>query len=96
MFIISLNYTKSIEVIDSLLAEHIEFIKSNYEKGKFICTGRKTPRTGGVILSALNDEDEIWEILKQDPFYLNQACDFEVINFTPTRHDERFACFVDV
>ena len=53
MFIVSLNYLSSLDQVDSLLEEHIEFLKMQYEKKIFIASGRKIPRTGGVILAPI-------------------------------------------
>ena len=51
MFIISLTYTQSLEAIDQHLEAHVAFLKEQYAKGLFIASGRKVPRSGGVILA---------------------------------------------
>ena len=49
MYIVSLNYVKTVSEVEKYLEEHIKFLEKYYEMGKFICSGRKNPRTGGVI-----------------------------------------------
>ncbi len=68
MFIVSLNYLSSLDQVDSLLEEHIEFLKMQYEKKIFIASGRKIPRTGGVILAKAKNKEELNAIIEQDPF----------------------------
>lgn len=42
---------------------------------------RKTPRTGGVLLSKLTSRDELNALLATDPFYQQQLARYEVIEF---------------
>lgn len=84
MFIVSVNYIKPLEQIDSLLEEHIEFLKGQYEKKMFVASGRKIPRTGGIILAKTKDREELDTILQQDPFYKNGAAEYEITEFVPS------------
>ena len=68
MFIILLNYKKPIEVIDKYLPAHRDFLEEGYKQNFFIVSGPKNPRTGGVIISQLNDRVQLEEILSKDPF----------------------------
>ncbi len=84
MFIVSLSYIKPIEEIDKHLEAHVAYLKQHYEKKSFIASGRKVPRTGGVILSNLESKSELERILQQDPFSLNKVAEFEIIEFVPS------------
>lgn len=84
MFIVSLTYVKDFDTVDSYLQEHVEYLKKQYEKGFFIASGRKVPRTGGVILSDIKDKEELMDVLKNDPFYKNQVAEYDVIEFVPS------------
>jgi uncharacterized protein YciI len=84
MFIIVLRYIKPMEEIDKVLAAHREFLKSNYQKGIFLLSGRQVPRTGGVILAKAKSRQELEAIAKQDPFYLAGVSTFEIIEFIAT------------
>ncbi len=57
MFIVSLNYKRPLEEVDKLLDAHVAYLKQEYANGKFIASGRKNPRTGGVILSNVKTKD---------------------------------------
>ncbi len=91
MFIVSLNYLSSLDQVDSLLEEHIEFLKMQYEKKIFIASGRKIPRTGGVILAKAKNKEELNAIIEQDPFYRNGVAEYEVTEFIPSMTLPEFA-----
>jgi hypothetical protein len=38
--------------------------------------------------------DEARAIMKKDPFTIHGASEYQFIEFTPGKYDERFACFV--
>lgn len=89
MFIIDLNYRASLETIDRLLPEHIDYLDKYYSEGYFLISGRKNPRTGGVIICSCSSIDRVWEIVKTDPFYMNQAAEYSITEFTPTKKSAR-------
>ncbi|MCC5468152.1 YciI family protein [Pelosinus baikalensis] len=94
MFLMILNYLKPLEYLDELIPAHIEFLDRFYNQSKFIASGRRNPRVGGVIIAKASCEEEVWEIIKQDPFYINGAAEYEVIEFIPSKYDPRFECFL--
>lgn len=84
MFIVSLTYVKPLEEVDRYLAEHVEYLKEQYRLGNFLASGRKVPRTGGVILAKASSLEEIETIIALDPFYRHGVANYEVTEFTPT------------
>lgn len=82
MFIVSLTYKTSIDEVEKHLNAHVEYLKQQYAAKNFIASGRKIPRTGGVIMSALKDEDALMKVLKDDPFYKFGVADYDVIQCT--------------
>lgn len=85
MFIILLNYIKSVEAVDAVIPAHLNYLEHYYQLDKFILSGRKRPRTGGVILCQAQDKDEVWAIIEEDPFYLKKVAAYEVLEFLPTK-----------
>ncbi|MBV8802010.1 MAG: GTP cyclohydrolase [Gammaproteobacteria bacterium] len=83
MFVILVTYKKPLETVDKYLSDHLIFLDKGYEKNYFLVSGRKNPRTGGVIISQLTDRDQLESIIKQDPFYIRDIADYEMIEFTP-------------
>jgi uncharacterized protein YciI len=51
MFVVTLNYKKSLSDVDRLVDEHRAFLEHHYIFGHFLLSRRKEPRTGGIILS---------------------------------------------
>jgi uncharacterized protein YciI len=93
MVIITSKYVKPLEVIDSLLADHRKFLDDQYKQSKFIFSGPQNPRVGGLILANVGI-DEARAIMNKDPFTIHGAAEYNFIEFTPGKYDERFACFV--
>ena len=91
MFLFNLTYRKPIEEIERLLPAHNAYLDEYYSKGKFLCSGRKEPRTGGVILCRCESLAEAEEIRHQDPFFYEGAADYEIIQFQPSKMAEGFA-----
>jgi len=94
MFIISLSYKTSLENVEHFIPEHNDFLEKHYHSGNFIASGRKDPRTGGIILANGNSKDEIEKIIKEDPFYIHQIADYNIIEFIPTKYNEHFKFFI--
>ena len=94
MFLVLLNYKKDISEVENYLEEHIDFLDKYYSTKKFIFSGRKNPRTGGVILMNAKDRDEVIDIISQDPFHREEVAEYEIIEFIPTKFDEDFASFI--
>ncbi len=90
MFIVSLTYICDLKEIDKILVEHVEYLKNQYEKGNFIASGRKIPRTGGIILSKLDSLEKLEEILNEDPFKINNLAKYEIQEFAPSMTSEEF------
>jgi len=84
MFIISLTYIKPLEEVDALLEEHIAYLKEQYFLGNFLASGRKVPRSGGIILARGASRDEIEAIITFDPFYRHDVASYEITEFSPT------------
>ena len=82
MFIANLKYKKSMEEVNKALEAYLEYLDKYFEKGKFICTGKKNfPELGGVILFNSNNLEEAKKILYEDPFYIEEIADYEIIEF---------------
>lgn len=85
MFIVNLTYIKPLSEVEKYLAEHIEYLEKYYAAGKFICSGRKNPRNGGIILCQAKDAAELQAIIREDPFHREQIADYEILDFFPSK-----------
>lgn len=92
MFIANLKYKKSIKEVNKVLEAHLEYLDKYFEKRKFICTGKKSfPELGGVILFDSNNLEEAKKILYEDPFYIEEIADYEIIEFQPVKFSQNFS-----
>lgn len=85
MFIINLTYKTSLEKVDTFIEEHIAYLNKQYKMENFLASGRKVPRTGGIILSKINNKKELQKIIEQDPFKVNDLADYELTEFVPSK-----------
>jgi uncharacterized protein YciI len=85
MFILNLNYVKPVEEIETYLPNHREFLDYYYERSKFLLSGPKVPRNGGIILCDAKDRDEVFEIISKDPFYINKVAVYDAVEFQPVK-----------
>ncbi|WP_444926810.1 YciI family protein [Microbulbifer sp. ANSA003] len=88
LFIVSLTYTKPLEEVDKLIPEHIEFLNKQYELGYFQLSGRKEPRTGGVILASVESRSILDELLLQDPFCREGLASYEITKIIPSKSSQ--------
>jgi uncharacterized protein YciI len=86
MFIINLTYIVPLEQLDAHMTEHVKFLHKYYKKNTFIASGRKVPRTGGVILALADSKAQIEEIIAEDPFYIHKLADFSITEFLTSQY----------
>ncbi|GGB04586.1 MULTISPECIES: YciI family protein [Agarivorans] len=95
MFIVSLNYIKPLEEVDGFISEHVAFLDEQYRLGHFLLSGRKQPRSGGVILASVKDRVKLEQILAQDPFQREKLASYEVTEFLPTKSSDALAFLIE-
>jgi uncharacterized protein YciI len=81
MYIINLHYIVPLEQLDKHMKEHVVFLKKYYSKNVFVASGRKVPRTGGIILALAKSKEEVEEIISEDPFYIHKLAEFSITEF---------------
>lgn len=90
MFIINLTYKVDLDLVNHHLDDHISYLEYHYSKGHFHVSGRKIPRTGGIILSTLKDKTLLLDILEKDPFKIHNLADYSIIEFEPSKTGKDF------
>lgn len=84
MFIISLTYIKPLTEVEQHFDAHMAYVKNYYQQGVFLASGKKVPRTGGVILAKAESLQAIEKIVAEDPFCLANLVKVEITEFLPT------------
>ncbi|MBX9455655.1 MAG: GTP cyclohydrolase [Rhizobium sp.] len=77
MLILSLTYIAPIEAADEHMQAHMAWVREGYDKGLFLASGRKVPRSGGVIL-ARGDRAELEAICAADPFTIHGIATYDI------------------
>lgn len=90
MFIVSLTYKTELSEVDKHIEGHIAFLEKYYASGNFIASGRKVPRTGGVILVQAANLNEVENIIQEDPFHCAGLANYEITEFIPTMASKEF------
>lgn len=85
MFIISLTYICEMSEVEKHLSSHIDYLNKQYSNGVFLASGRKVPRTGGVILAKAESLEVLDLILSDDPFKIHGLANYEITEFVPSK-----------
>jgi uncharacterized protein YciI len=81
MFIVDLHYIASLEKIDEHMGDHMKFLRKYYKENVFVASGRKVPRTGGIILMLAKSTDEVEKIMSEDPFCKKKLATITITEF---------------
>jgi len=91
VFIVLISYTSPLNSVEKFIPEHNEFLDEQYRLGHFQLSGRKVPRTGGMIIATVASRSILDQILSQDPFHREDLAEYEIIEIAPTKSSERLA-----
>lgn len=86
MFIIDLKYIVPLEKLDASMTAHVKYLHKYYKLDLFLASGRKVPRTGGIILCLAKSREEVDRIISEDPFYKLNLAEFSVTEFLASQH----------
>ena len=94
MFIIDLNYIVPLDELDAHMADHVKYLRKYYRKNIFVASGRKVPRTGGIILALADDTATVNKIITEDPFYKYELAEFTVTEFLTSQYHPDLKAFL--
>lgn len=81
MFVIDLHYIVPLEQLDAHMSEHVKFLNTYYKQNIFLTSGRKVPRTGGVILAQAGSKETLEVIMAEDPFCKHNLAEVTITEF---------------
>jgi uncharacterized protein YciI len=81
MFVVELIYKAELKEIDAHMRAHMAFLREHYAAGRFLVSGRKIPRDGGIILALGQSREEVEAIMREDPFCKRGLAEARVIEF---------------
>ena len=91
MFAVILTYRVDFPQIDPHVGAHLEWLDRGYAAGHFVMSGRRQPRTGGVIIARQMDRSSLDRILDSDPFRQHGLADYDIVEFVASKVHPDFA-----
>jgi uncharacterized protein YciI len=73
----------------------MKFLKKYYASGRFLVSGRKIPRDGGIILAVGDSREQIEAIAREDPFYARGLAEVRVIEFRASQCSDAMQKVID-
>ncbi|WP_127580352.1 YciI family protein [Paenibacillus koleovorans] len=59
-------------------AEHLEYLAKRRSEGKIFANGRFVDGAGGLVIYMADSQDEVQDIVNQDPYVIQQARGYEI------------------
>jgi len=94
-FVVLITYTASLEEIDAVLADHRAFLQEGYDAGMLLCSGPRTPRTGGVVIARAESLTALADWFARDPYRLRRIAEYEFIEFCPVKRQDVLHSWVE-
>lgn len=91
MFLINMNFTDIEKITPELTEKHRDYLEQEYQSNKLMFGGRKVPRTGGIVISQHDNEQELKQVLNLDPFIKSGAVNYSIIEFIPVMTSKEYA-----
>ena len=84
LFLVLLDYLRPLPEVDLHMEAHRAFLSRHYAAGHFLLSGRKVPRSGGVILARADTLADVTQWISEDPFQHAGVASYEIIAWEPT------------
>ncbi|WP_234418463.1 YciI family protein [Dongshaea marina] len=78
-----------------MLEAHVEYLEQQYWAGYFVASGRKVPRSGGMILARAESRSVLDAVLARDPFAVAGVAEYRVEEFVPGKVAEGFEALLE-
>ncbi|TGK05188.1 hypothetical protein EHQ53_16210 [Leptospira langatensis] len=85
-FLIEIEYVAPIEKIDEVTPAHREFLQVQYDIGVLLLSGPKVPRIGGMIIAKSSSQEELLDMMKDDPFLKQNCVKYNYKEFVPAKY----------
>ncbi len=85
-FLVEIEYTAPIEIINMIVDEHRQFLQTGYDKGWLLMSGPKFPKTGGLVIARAPSMEAIQEFFFTDPYQQHKAATYRFVEFEPVKY----------
>ncbi|MGI9318542.1 MAG: YciI family protein [bacterium] len=91
MFFIFLKFSENKGIAAQFMENHNTWIKNGFDDGVFLMVGSLQPNLGGGILAHNTSLEDLQTRVKDDPFVAENIVTAEIIEFNPSKTDERLS-----
>lgn len=81
LFVVILTYVRPLGEIDAAGDDHVAWLQRGYDEGVLLASGRRLPRTGGIILALGATLDEVEARMRTDPLQQRALATAEIFPF---------------
>lgn len=81
LFVVVLTYIRPLEEVDAAGPAHVAWLRQGYDRGVFLVSGRRVPRTGGVIIAKAASLPEVEALMREDPFQRMGLATAQIVPF---------------
>lgn len=81
LFAVDITYNVPMSEVEPHIDPHMAFIAQGYADGRFLVSGAKVPRTGGMIIAIGTNRDEIESLMAKDPFTIAGVVALQITEF---------------
>ncbi len=81
LFAVNIEYTEPFEVVEKVLAPHMDFVRRAYDEGRFLMSGPKVPRSGGMVIMTAPSLEDAQGYVTEDPFLTEGVARFSFTEF---------------
>ncbi len=88
MFVVNIVYIQDFQNIEPFVVKHREFLELYYQQGYFLVSGPKEPRTGGMLIAMIDNQEQLEKIFAQDPYCIHNLARYEFTQFKPVKYHQ--------
>lgn len=81
LFVVDITYIVPLPEIEPHIEAHMVFVAKGYEQGRFLASGAKVPRIGGMIIAICETRAEVEALMAQDPFSIAGVVTLQITEF---------------
>src|SRR5438093_1229799 len=84
LFVVLLHYTKPLDAVDAVRADHLRHLETHAARGVFHAWARRAPAAGGVLLATAPDRAALEAVVANDPYITAGVARAEILGFKPS------------
>jgi len=84
MYVIVVDFVRPLEEVDRVAPAHKAWLETLRAAGTLLVSGRRNPRTGGVILATAPSREAMDRLVEADPFHVAGVATHTVVEFQPS------------